>query len=90
MADILIFITTQSGSRAAGYGFVDLLRHQCRRLAALPGTLGRARPELLPNIRSFAFKGYVIFFQYQGDLLEVVNILEGHRDIEAYFKDDQI
>jgi hypothetical protein len=56
---------------------VDALRQQCRRLASLPGTLGHPRPELRPDIRSFAFKNYVIFFRYEGDTLEVVNILEG-------------
>lgn len=27
----------------------------------------------------------MIFFRYRDDMLEVVNILEGHRDIEAFF-----
>jgi plasmid stabilization system protein ParE len=53
----------------------------------LPGTLGRARPELRPNIRSFAFRGYVIFFRYEGERLEVINVLEGHRDVESFYKD---
>ncbi|HYH19907.1 MAG TPA: hypothetical protein VD995_14945 [Azospirillum sp.] len=34
------------------------------------------------------FKGYVIFFRYVGEAFEVVSILEGHRDIEAYFHRD--
>jgi len=36
-------------------------------------------------MRSFPYKGYVIFFRYVADRFEVVNILEGHRDIEAFF-----
>ena len=47
--------------------------------------MGRPRPELRPELRSVAFKGYVIFFRYVGEVLEVVNILGGHRDIDAYF-----
>jgi plasmid stabilization system protein ParE len=43
-----------------------------------------------PDIRSFAFKGYVIFFRYEGDGFEIVNVLEGHRDVIAYFRDDTI
>lgn len=31
--------------------------------AGLPGTLSYARPDLRPDIRSFAFKGYAIFFR---------------------------
>ena len=84
---ILDYITRQSGNLAIGRAFVDRLRIQCEKLASLPGTLGRSRPELRPDIRSFAFKGYVIFFRYQGDRFEVVNVLEGHRDIIAYFRD---
>jgi plasmid stabilization system protein ParE len=62
-----------------------LLRQKCRQLAGLPGTLGRHRPELRPDMRSFAYKGYVIFFRYERDALEVVNIVEGHRDVDALF-----
>jgi hypothetical protein len=39
----------------------------------------------VPSIRSSAFKGYVIFFRYVGDRFEVVNIIEGHRDINELF-----
>jgi plasmid stabilization system protein ParE len=55
-------------------------------LAALPGTLGTPRPEIRPELRSFSFKGYVILFRYHGDAFEVVDIIEGHRDIEALLR----
>lgn len=87
-ADILEYITRESGSLAVGLGFVDVLRRQSGKLASLPGTLGRPRPELREDIRSFAFKGYVIFFRYEDDSFEIVNVLEGHRDVVAYFGDD--
>lgn len=87
---ILEYITRESGQLAIGRGFVGQLRGQCTKLASLPGTLGRARPELQPDIRSFAFKNYVIFFRYLVDRLEIVNVLQGHRDIIAYFADDDL
>ena len=90
LADIQEYITRRSGSLAIGQGFVDLLREQCKKLASLPGTLGRSRPELRPDIRSFAFKGYVIFFRYEGTTFDVVNVLEGHRDVVTYFRDDPV
>lgn len=49
--------------------------------------LGRPRPELRPDIRSFVFRGYVIFFRYTDEQLQIVNILEGHRDVIAHFRD---
>lgn len=85
---ILNYITRDSGSRATGKAFVEALRTQCRKLTALPGTLGRLPPELRPDIRSTPFRGYVIFFRYVDDRLEVVNILEGHRDIAAHFDEE--
>ena len=83
---ILDYVTRQSGSLDLGLRFTDELRRKCAHLAELPGALGRSRPELPPDIRSFAFKGYVIFFRYLGeDLFEVVNVLERHRDVDALF-----
>ena len=87
-SDILEYITKESGSLAIGRRFVEVLRAQCKRQAVLPGTFGRARPELHPDIRSFPFKGYVIFFRYGPGTFEVVNILEGHRDVIGFFRDD--
>lgn len=87
LLDILTYMAEQSGSITVAQGFVAQLRSRCRALASKPGTLGRARPELHPEIRSVAHKGYVIFFRYVEDRLEVVNILEGHRDIDSHFSE---
>ena len=88
LVSIFEHITRESGSVAVGRRFVGQLRQQCAKLASLPGTLGRARPELRPDIRSAPYKGYVIFFRYERGRFEVVNVLEGHRDIERYFAED--
>jgi plasmid stabilization system protein ParE len=88
LVSILEYITRESGSAAIGRGFTDQVQAHCAKLASLPGTLGRARPELRHDIRSSNYKNYVVFFRYRGDILEVVNILEGHRDIETFFSED--
>lgn len=87
LLDILNYVAEESGSVAVAQGFIAQLRGRCHGIASKPGTLGRARPELRPDIRSVAHKGYVIFFRYIGDRLEVVNILEGHRDVDAHFSE---
>jgi len=89
LVSIFEYITRESGSLATGQWFVGQLRQQCAKLALLPGTLGRARPELRPDIRSTPFKEYVIFFRYKGEVFEVVNVLEGHRDIKGHFRHDE-
>lgn len=83
LVDILRYIAGESGSVETALRFTAALRERCVKLAGLPGDLGVARPD----IRSFAHKGYVIFFRYRRDRLEVVAILEGHRDIDAIFAD---
>jgi len=86
LIDILSYITRESGSLAVGRQFVMRLREQCQKLGRLPGKLGRARPELRPDMRSFPFRGYVIFFRYTPEAVEIVDILEGHRDIQGHFE----
>ena len=85
ISGIAAHIASASSSTAVAAQFIDQLRIKCKRLASLPGILGRARPELRPDLRSIPFKSYVIFFRYLGDTFEVVNILKGHRDIDGYF-----
>jgi plasmid stabilization system protein ParE len=85
LADIFDYIARESGSRVIGRRFIETLRAQCRKMAALPTILGRPRPELRSDIRSAPFKGYTIFFRYEPDTFEVVVVLEGHRDADTYF-----
>jgi plasmid stabilization system protein ParE len=89
LAQIVRYITIESGNRAMGRRLRDTLRGQCKKLSVLPGTLGTARPDLLPGLRSFAYKNYIIFFRYTDHSFEVVNILEGSRDIPGFFKRGQ-
>lgn len=63
---------------------LNLLQEKCQRLAEHPG-LGRARHELLVNLRSFSVKNYVIFYQPITDGIEVLRVLHGARDIPSVF-----
>lgn len=85
LLSILDYVYRESGDIALARQFVEKLRGHCRNLASLPGHMGRSRPELRPDIRSVTFGSYVIFFRYLGDDFQVINILEGHRDIEGYY-----
>ncbi|WP_230170855.1 type II toxin-antitoxin system RelE/ParE family toxin [Rhizobium sp. CECT 9324] len=87
LVGILRYIASESRSISVAQQFVGILRQKCRHLADLPGRVGRPRPELRPDICSFAFRGYVIFLRYTSETLEIVNILEGHRDVASQFDD---
>ena len=80
---IFRYIAIASGSIETGRGFQRILTMQCRKLAELPGTLGRARPEIGPEIRSFAVRNYIILFRYRDETVEILNVIEGHRDFLA-------
>lgn len=81
------YIARESGSQKVALEFTHKIRQQCRKLAELPGEIGRSRPELSEGLYSFSYGNYVIFFRYVGNSLEVVTIIEGHRDIEALFEE---
>jgi toxin ParE1/3/4 len=89
LGQILAYITRETRDRQVGAAFVAKLRAQCEKLSQLDGTLGTARPELRADIRSTPCQGYVIFFRYRADdVLEIVNILHGSRDIDSYFDEN--
>jgi toxin ParE1/3/4 len=86
LAAIGDYIEFASGNRRVASRFLRELNDYCRRLGRLPGTLGHPRPELLPGLRSAPYGNYIVFFRYLGDVVEIVNVIEGHRDIRAIFR----
>jgi toxin ParE1/3/4 len=47
--------------------------------------MGRARDELLVNLRSFMVKRYIVFYQPTTAGIEVLRVLHGARDIHRVF-----
>jgi toxin ParE1/3/4 len=92
LVEIASYIASAGGEEAA-VRFTAELIGKCEHLARLTGLLGRSRSELRPDIRSTPFKNYLIFFRYlpsgaSREIFEVVNVVESHRDLIAYFGDD--
>jgi toxin ParE1/3/4 len=84
--EIWLFIASDSLSAADRW--LDRLYDKARLLAEQP-MLGRARPELLatlaPDLRSFSFRAYVLFYRPIEDGIELVRILNAARDIGQVF-----
>jgi toxin ParE1/3/4 len=72
--------------RKAAQRFVTRLRDMARMLAGAPA-IGRERPELGPDIRSFVVDRYVLFYRpLTGAVgVELVRVLHGARDVDAVF-----
>lgn len=63
---------------------LDRIEERCTVVAAFP-MMGANREELLPSLRSFTVGKYVVFYVPQDDGIEVVRVLSGMRDIDAFF-----
>jgi toxin ParE1/3/4 len=93
LAEIASYIERESMDRERAEVFVDKLITHCQMLASRPVVMGRVRPELRAEYRSVTFGNYVIFLTYTSDgtsprdVMKVVHVLWGARDLDAYFRD---
>jgi toxin ParE1/3/4 len=69
---------------AAAAALIARLEDLAARLAEAPG-MGRARFDLLPNLRSFRLGRYLLFYRATAGGIEVVRVLHGARDFPALF-----
>lgn len=88
LVQIRRYIAKRSDSKRVAAGFIAKLRAHCKFLAELPGTMGRARPDLDERLRTSTFGSFIIVFQYRENYFEVVAIIERHRDIGAMFEEE--
>jgi toxin ParE1/3/4 len=64
--------------------FLDKIEEGCRKLAQFP-QMGLSRDELYPGLRSFPLGNYLIFYLPMADGIEIVRVLSGRMDVEAFF-----
>jgi toxin ParE1/3/4 len=86
LADIWAYIAEDSVKHADR--FAALINSEFRTLARQP-LLGRSRPELATDLRSFPVGRYVIFYVPLPKGIEIVRVLHGARDIESVLQDDE-
>lgn len=79
------YIRNESQSKKIAETFALRLLEKCQEIANQPFKMGRLRPELGVEYRSYVFDNYLIFFRYIDDSMEIIAFIEGHRDIEALF-----
>jgi toxin ParE1/3/4 len=68
----------------AAHELIQLFHDKCSLLATQP-EMGRARPELAKDLRSFPIGNYLIVYRPMSDGIEVARVLSGARDIESLF-----
>lgn len=82
LEEIWSFIGTDSVSAADQ--LLEKIAAVLGKLARFPH-LGRRRPELTQDLRSFAVGEYIVFYRATAKRLDVVRILSGYRDIGSLF-----
>jgi toxin ParE1/3/4 len=68
----------------AAHELTHLFYEKCALLATQP-EMGRARPELGHDLRSFPVGNFLIVYRPAQDGIEVARVLRGSRDIDALF-----
>ena len=85
LAEIWAYIAEDSPRQADV--FAAALDREMRDLGRHP-LMGRARPELLTDLRSFPFGRYVIFYMPRKRGIEVMRVLRGAQDLKPLFQQD--
>ena len=80
---IWIYLAEQASEQVADRQLAGI-ESACEKLEHWPNA-GRQRDELLPGLRSVLAVPYVIFYHVRNDVVEVVRVLHGRRDIDAIF-----
>jgi toxin ParE1/3/4 len=85
LAEIWAYVANDSA--VAADVFAARIDDVLRTLARQP-RMGRIRPELGKDFRSFVVARYVIFYLPRANGIEIVRVLHGSRDIHAIFDDE--
>jgi toxin ParE1/3/4 len=56
-------------------------------LARFP-EIGRARPEIAPNLRSTLVYPYVLFYRIEADEVQILRILHGKQDLSRVMREE--
>jgi toxin ParE1/3/4 len=82
--DIWYYVASRSRSLDIADRLVDSITDRFLLLASHPN-LGRARPDLHPDLRSFPVGEYVIIYRIADDGVLVLRVVRGSRNIETLF-----
>jgi len=69
-------------SGAAAERYAAAFDEKSQTLARFP-EIGRLRPEIAPNVRSTLVHPYVVFYRLEGEVVQIIRILHGKRDLRS-------
>jgi len=81
LIDLWLYIANDSPQSADK--FIDHIQQQCLLISITP-KIGLERGELLPGLRSFPVKRYVVYYRIKNEVIEIVRVMSGYRDIVQF------
>jgi toxin ParE1/3/4 len=88
LADLTeIWVYIAQGSERQADALIDRLDQTFGELSRHP-RMGRQRPELLANLRSFPVGRYIVFYLPCPRAIDVIRVLHGSRDLKSLIETD--
>ena len=87
---------TELWGYVAGENGESVADNQIARVFAAMDTLltypeaGRQRPELRPSVRSYAVPPYLVFYRYADEVVAVLHVVHGSRDLPRLFAPEDV
>jgi toxin ParE1/3/4 len=86
--DIWYYIGVVKSSPTNAQRFLLKLKETIELLADFP-LMGKERKELKAGLRSITHGNYIIFYSMTEEFVLIERVLEGHRDIEGLFDEEE-
>jgi toxin ParE1/3/4 len=68
----------------AGEKLLDEFEAKCKYLVSFPN-IGRSYKSLRTDLRGLSCSGYIIFYRVGDNIVEILRVVSGSRDLEALF-----
>jgi toxin ParE1/3/4 len=85
MEQILDYLANNNISM--GERLLEEFSKKCRYLTQFP-LMGRSYREIRPYLRGLPMKNYIIFYRLTEQGLEIMRVVKGDRDLEAFFSEN--
>ena len=85
MEQILDYLANNNISM--GERLLEEFSKKCRYLTQFP-LMGRSYREIRPYLRGLPMKNYIIFYRLTEQGIEIMRVVKGDRDLEAFFSEN--
>jgi len=77
----------QQNAPAVAERYATAFHEKGQALARFP-EMGRSRPEIAPALRNTLVYPYVIFYRVDGEVVQILRILHGSRDLQRIMREE--